>query len=168
MFTRNFKRKKFLIVKGQITQDKACWKCAMKKWLKEIYNNISFPAEASDFMLKIFSSMVSDKVSNRVFSKHSWKHANFCLNSLTRQILIKNNKKKSARIYCHFTTKKSTRFTFYQLYLSKLFQSCFVGGDLVGNKSTLTGGEVTSHQVVYLPRWCPSIIHCTSSGCTKK
>jgi len=164
-------------VKGQITQDKACWKCALKKRLKQIYNNISFPAQASDFTLKIFSSMVSDKVydiyilahtSNRVFSKHSWKHANFCLNSLSRQILIKNNKKKSARIYCHLTTKKSTWFTFYQLYLSKLFQSCFVGGDLVGNESTLTGGEVTSHQVVYLPRWCPSIIHCTSSGCTKK
>ena len=103
MFTRNFKRKKFLTVKGQITQDKACWKCAMKKRLKQIYNNISFPAQASDFTLKIFSSMVSDKVydiyilahmSNRVFSKHSWKHVNFCLNSLTRQILIKNNLKK--------------------------------------------------------------------------
>ena len=88
-------------MKGQITQDKACWK--WKKRLKQIYINISFPAQASDFTLKIFSSMVSDKVydiyilahtSNRVFSKRSWKHANFCLNSLTRQILIKKKKKE--------------------------------------------------------------------------
>ena len=34
----------------------------MKKRLKQIYNNISFPAQASDFTLKIFSSMASDKV----------------------------------------------------------------------------------------------------------
>ena len=27
-------------MKGQITQDKACWKCATKKWLKKNYNNI--------------------------------------------------------------------------------------------------------------------------------
>ena len=93
----------------------------MKKRLKQIYNNISFPAQASDFTLKIFSSMASDKVYD--ITRLTGCSQNILENmQISASIVLQDNsnkkwkkKKKSARIYCHFTTKTSTRFTFYQL-----------------------------------------------------
>ena len=91
----------------------------MKKRPKQIYNNISFPAQASDFTLKIFSSMASDKVYD--ITRLTGCSQNILENmQISASIVLQDNsnkkwKKKGARIYCHFITKKSTRFTFYQL-----------------------------------------------------